>query len=78
MKIWLKRDKIDHYIHHNRLSQSKFADEAGINLDTFRMQYYHKGQASLKIVLLLAMLMECDIEELLDVDWGTDHESKKT
>ena len=45
------------------------ADAAGITVNTFRMQYYHQGQASLKIVLLLAMLLECDMEELLEIDW---------
>ena len=69
MKIWLNRKPIDHYMLYNRASQVDVADAAGITVNTFRMQYYHQGQASLKIVLLLAMLLECDMEELLEIDW---------
>ena len=69
MKIWLKRDPIDDYLVRHRSSQAKLTIAAGINLDTFRSQYYHHGQASLKVVLLLAMELECDMEELLEIDW---------
>lgn len=78
MKVHLNTKKIGQWSLEHRTWYPEMCRRAGINFNTFCSQYYGRVQATLGIVLPLAMLMECDIEELLEIDWEADHESKKT
>lgn len=78
MKVHLNTKKIAAWSIEHRTWYPEMCKLAGVNYNTFNSQYYGNNQATLGVVYPLAMLMECDIEELLDVDWEADHESKET
>lgn len=74
MKAHLNTKKIAAWSLEHRTWYPEMCRQAGINFNTFCSQYYGRVQATLGIVLPLAMLMECEIEELIDVDWSDENE----
>lgn len=71
MKAYLDRDKLDHYRKSLRptLGLNSLAEAAGLNYSTFYAQYIGRHQATINVVLPLAMLMDVSMEEIIVCEW---------
>lgn len=71
MKAYLDRDKLDHYRKSLRpaLGLNALAEAAGLKYSTFYAQYIGRHQATINVVLPLAMLMEISMEEIIVCKW---------
>ena len=71
MKAYLDRDKLDHYRKSLRttLGLNALAEAAGLKYSTFYAQYIGRHQATINVVLPLAMLMEVSMEEIIVCEW---------
>lgn len=71
MKAYLDREKLDHYRKSLRpaLRLNALAEAAGLKYSTFYAQYIGRHQATINVVLPLAMLMEISMEEIIVCKW---------